>query len=829
MTISKKLYWLLFFICFTGSIILFYIMFSYSKTALLDTQIKQINSEYDFIQKQISIFKINKDHILTMLKEHEDLQTYLNNPSHNKKIRVQKLFFNQAKSDPYIMQIRLLNFDGQELVKIDKNNHKDTVKIIDDNKLQNKANRDYFQIFNNLKKDEIAFSKLDLNKEFGKVESPQRETIRMGLPITIDNHKYIIIVNYYMGDWIKNVFNSSVVDIYLIDSQGYFVLHPDKTKNWSKYLSKPFAVKDDSLLKNINLLEKQIIDKNIIIRTLSMFNNQNNRIVFKIKDELTLKMHNQIKTIGILIFIGLLLPILPFIKIISNYINHIKNDKEQTQKREKRINTILNNTFDSIIIFDHNGIIRQTNAATKTIFGYEDIELIGKDVKILVPDQKFNTMNYKAQFHTINKQKDLFGLKKDAQHVPINVVITKMKYENELFYIGTVRNISKEIQNKAMFETMFNTSPLGMALVLDDGSFSNINDSFCEIIGYEHDKIINLTFQYITHNDDLEKDLFVLNQLIKKEIKTYHLLKRYIHKKGHVVWVNLTVSAVFEEEDTSKVKFFIAIVEDRTEMIQMQKKEKEQQLLLMQQSKLASMGEMVTAIAHQWRQPLNSIGITMQDLVYAFKDNELDEKYLHESKDEIMQQLHLMSDTIDEFRNFFTKNNSITKFDLYSAIDEVIKLSWAQFTVHNINIETTCKENEIINNLADAHKKIVLKGSPSDLKQVILNLLNNAKDAILSLKSQNNLQNTIKLIVDIHETHINIKIYDLAGGIDKTAASRVFEPYFTTKEMGTGLGLYICKTLLEHTFNATIQYESYTNESLKGSCFNIEIPESNII
>lgn len=963
MNVKKEKYWIVLSIALVVSLVVFYLLFQMNKESLIESYQSQIEHEHEFIQRQVNIFKYNKQVTIEALKENKSVNNFIQTSSLQTKKELERVFINQIKADRYMMQIRIIDPLGNELIKVDQDNRIKKVFVVPQEKLQNKSHRDYFKEFSQLDENEIGFTRIDLNKEFGEIEKPYRETIRIATPIIYNKQKYLIVINYYVGDWLNEVFSSSFVDIYLIDDEGYFISHALENLNWSKYLKVPLRYNDTKEFEEIKLNDFMSSKKNNLISFYLEIMNHDYYIAYKIKERYVQSYHEQIKKIGLFILLGLIIPILPLLKIIRNYVKRIENDKRQLQEREVRLNSIFNNTFDAMVIINKQGLIQQINQATQTMFGYNKDELIGKNVNILVPrphhDNHDNYIkNYKKEQHStvINSERDLFGQHKSGQLIPISLVITKMVIHDELFFIGTVRNISVEKHNKKLFETVFKTSPLGIALVLEDGTFWRTNTQFTSIIGYSEEEILNLTFQDITHPNDLEKDLELVHQLIRKEINIYSFEKRYIHKKGHIVWANITVTAVYVSEEKDEIEYFIAVIEDISErkkifenlqetqksLVEAEKisslghwdwnqkentfmcsemmktifnlnsdedffeyetmlatihpddkqnvkqliddtirtgkpfdteyrilvnnqekiihakgqikkaeedvvqlfgtcqditqikhlvnKEKQQELLLMQQSKLASMGEMVAAIAHQWRQPLNSIGITMQDLTYAYKYEELDETYLHNSKNEIMQQLQLMSDTIDEFRNFFTKTDQRVEFGLYKNIEEVIKLSWAQFKAHNITIQVMCEDsNSQLVPIEQCKDDVTLMGSPSDLKQVVLNLLNNSKDAILALSNATPEQRFIEIIIKNKKSLVEIIINDLAGGINTSDSKRIFEPYYTTKEMGTGLGLYICQTLIEHTFSGQILYKEVTKETLKGSSFIISLPKKSTL
>jgi signal transduction histidine kinase len=219
--------------------------------------------------------------------------------------------------------------------------------------------------------------------------------------------------------------------------------------------------------------------------------------------------------------------------------------------------------------------------------------------------------------------------------------------------------------------------------------------------------------------------------------------------------------------------------------------------ILQQKSKLASMGEMIGMIAHQWRQPLNSLALNIQFLpeMIGGNCNEKAVKELEEFSKKNMQTINFMSQTIDDFRNFFKKDKKKVEFDISEEINKVINIQEAQLKAHNI---------EIIKEL----KPIKIVGFKNEFKQVILNLLSNSKDAII----KKNIKNGFIKILDYEiNNEVFIVLEDNGGGIDKSIIDKIFEPYFTTKDaQGTGLGLYMSNEIIKR-MNGEIEFKNTDN------------------
>ena len=237
-------------------------------------------------------------------------------------------------------------------------------------------------------------------------------------------------------------------------------------------------------------------------------------------------------------------------------------------------------------------------------------------------------------------------------------------------------------------------------------------------------------------------------------------------------------------------------------------KQKEQEQLLIQQTRLAAMGEMIGNIAHQWRQPLNALGLVLQNLKFSYDMGELDEKMMDKSINKADMLTKNMSKTIDDFRNFFKPNKSKEKFGINENINKAIELVESTFEHHNIKLEKNFSSDEL-----EFH------GFPNEFSQVILNILTNAKDAII----ENKILNPLVIVqTKIENDNICISIKDNANGIDENIVNKIFEPYFTTKDegKGTGIGLYMSKIIIENNMNGKI--EVYNLE--KGANFIIKLP-----
>ncbi len=213
-------------------------------------------------------------------------------------------------------------------------------------------------------------------------------------------------------------------------------------------------------------------------------------------------------------------------------------------------------------------------------------------------------------------------------------------------------------------------------------------------------------------------------------------------------------------------------------------KRKEKERMLFQQAKLASMGEMMDAIAHQWKQPLNVISAQVVNLMFQYHLDMLDEKHIESFEKDITRQITHMTDTLNEFRSFFRPSVNLADFDVNSMIEKVLFLVKDEFIKNNIEI------------IVDDVDNFSIKGIENEFKHLIINVINNAKDAFV----ENNIQER-KIIIKILklDDRRRIEIIDNAGGIPEDIIEDIFKADVTTKEegKGTGIGLYMSSQIAQ--------------------------------
>ncbi|MBF0320238.1 MAG: response regulator [Nitrospirae bacterium] len=280
-------------------------------------------------------------------------------------------------------------------------------------------------------------------------------------------------------------------------------------------------------------------------------------------------------------------------------------------------------------------------------------------------------------------------------------------------------------------------------------------------------------------------------------------------------------------ELTEKLLSMTHELKRKNELLEQVNKEKEE--MLVQQSKMAAMGEMIRAIAHQWKQPLNILGLVVQDIQDSYEYGELDKSQIDRSVNETLKQIDFMSNTIEDFQNFMKPDKGKQVFNVQQAAGEIFFLLSAQLKANYISYSLTCHiHNKSFRSFTEIEvcKECEITSYNNEFKQVILNLVSNSKDAILNRRGKGLMEETDEgnIIIDLYskDNKIIIEQTDNGGGIPEEHIAKVFDTYFTTKGKGkgSGIGLYMSKVIIEQHMGGSIHASNGKN----GAVFTIELP-----
>lgn len=407
----------------------------------------------------------------------------------------------------------------------------------------------------------------------------------------------------------------------------------------------------------------------------------------------------------------------------------------------------------------------------------------------------------------------------------------KLKEANNEIELKTLEleNKTRQLQEqKELFERLFIESSDGVLLSkFQSNKVHNCNEVAYKLLGYEKkEEFLTLRPEDVVPltQPDGSFSLEIIGKKINDAVKngSSHFELVYRKKDGLNIWLDVVITSLLVDDENllhivwrdidnrkkmeEKLGFLTYRLEEKVKLEVEKNAEKTKQLV--QQSRLAQMGEMISMIAHQWRQPLTAISATTNNLLIRMM---LDEKI---TSDELREEINLISNysqhlsmTIDDFRNFFKSDKNKVQTTLENIVNNSISIVKSSIDSNGITLEINFNCNKYLNLFA------------TEINQVVLNLIKNAEDAIVENLVINS---KIEIKTYIENSNAVLEIIDNAGGVPEDIMDKIFDPYFSTKKTkeGTGLGLYMSKIIINDHCNGNLSVQNYEN----GAIFKVEIP-----
>ncbi len=489
------------------------------------------------------------------------------------------------------------------------------------------------------------------------------------------------------------------------------------------------------------------------------------------------------------------------------------------------IKTITNETPNIILIKDYDGKFVFGNHMLASLYGTTSENLIGKCDADFNPNKEqtdFYLKNIqeimdKGVIETVYEESTNSATKETRHYKSIKKPFLDEEGKKHILVVANdITDIEIERRKIAQKEETLNSA----LKIIGEGVWdwdleTNMvkhNQQWCDMFMVDDSKLEHHLdfFGSIIHPDDAELVFFKIQEALKNN-HSFLSEHRILCKDGTIKWVKDRGEIVKKDSNENPLRM-IGCVKDITDTISLKEKEK----LLEKQSRLATLGEMIGNIAHQWRQPLSVIS-TLASSVSVYNElKTLDDKTIEKSMETIVQQSEYLSNTINDFRNFIKNDRNKQKFSIVKMINKALSIANASLSKHYVQVITDFEDDGVCN------------GFESEILQAILNILNNAKD-VLEKNIENEDGRFIFLTTSLTDDSIVIKIKDNAGGVPEEIKEKLFEPYFTTKgdNEGTGLGLYMCKNIVEDSCGkVSVENRKYSHNGVNfiGAEFTISFP-----
>ena len=496
----------------------------------------------------------------------------------------------------------------------------------------------------------------------------------------------------------------------------------------------------------------------------------------------------------------------------------LRLDREVRQRRKSERETsffryLVEQTHDPIYAIDHDDGHRMfyVNAAACAHYGYDRETLL----QMRLPDwdpvfdiarfpdlERQTEQGAQACFETVHRVAS-------GALVPVEVTVSLLEYEGRQLGVGCFRDISeRKAMEAALREREHN--------LVEAQRIARVGNWTWDLSGRLQSASAQCWRILGTSAETFPGSEEALLELVRKEdrgrvrVAIASLLHdgqpcaveyRLRHADGKELVIHDQRELVLDE--SGRPMGVVGTIQDVTEYVRMSEELREKNLLLLQQSRMAAMGEMINYIAHQWRQPLHLLNMLVHNLVYSGGKERLDEQQqqIAAQAEDLLQH---MSATIDDFRDFCHTDRGAMSFDLKESVRKILNMIAADL------------DKQGIETVFDAEDDLIVTGYSNEFSHVLLNILNNAKEALAD-KGVASPRIHIYLFREGEKKIVTLR--DNAGGVPESIRERLFEAYFTTKENGTGIGLHLSKIIIEKRLQGSISARN-TSEGLE---FRIEL------
>ncbi|MGB5793519.1 PAS domain-containing sensor histidine kinase [Poseidonibacter sp.] len=485
---------------------------------------------------------------------------------------------------------------------------------------------------------------------------------------------------------------------------------------------------------------------------------------------------------------------------------------------------IFSNLPMAIIITDtHTGNVIDANTKACKLIGLSYEEITQLNQYQLHPPLLNNESQeqYKSFINEIisNKQKDSFEhalICSNNECIPIKVSPSLINVEDNSFIVYVIKDLRKiKIQENILsyYDKALKKSSSFISFIDSNYIYKSVNVSYVKTFAKGHDSIIGKSMIEILGEEyfyDVAKEKF--DRALNGECIDYD---SYLEINNETHFFNIHFEPYYSIDN--KIVGVVSNIYNKTRYKEYEEENEKKEKLLIQQSKMAAMGEMLENIAHQWRQPLSMISTCSSGISLQKEFGTLSDEILVDSLKTITDTTVYLSQTIDDFKNFFERDKQKIKFNINENTNKTLNLIDMSFAGNNIEV------------IKDYKDEIEIRSYNNEFMQVLLNIINNAKDAILSNEILKEKRKIIHISIYKQNDNAVIEIKDNAGGIPSEVIDKIFEPYFTTKHQsqGTGIGLFMTREIIVKHMEGKIEVENvkycFDEEIYKGALFRIII------